>query len=119
MIVISTKKGKAGRMSVSYTGNMSVTPRMTYNRLELMNSQERVEVSREAYEKGLVLANGGNYGIGYTALALAYKKQEISLEEFTRGAKELEENNTDYFDILFRNAFSHNHSVSISGGSDK
>ena len=119
VIVISTKKGKAGRMSVSYTGNMSVTPRMTYNRLELMNSQERVAVSREAYEKGLVLADGGNYDIGYTALALAYKKQQISLDEFTKGAKELEKNNTDYFDILFRNAFSHNHTVSISGGSDK
>ncbi len=119
VIVITTKKGQAGRMAVSYTGNMSVTPRMTYKKLELMNSQQRVEVSREAYERGLVLADAGNYGIGYTALALAYKKQQISLDEFTREAKQLEKNNTDYFDILFRNAFSHNHTVSISGGSEK
>ena len=118
VIVITTKKGQAGRMAVSYSGNFSVTPKMSYNKLELMNSQQRVEVSREAYERGLVLDNAGNYNIGYTALALAYKKQEISLAEFTREAKQLEKNNTDYFDILFRNAFSHNHTVSISGGSN-
>ncbi|WP_065220684.1 MULTISPECIES: SusC/RagA family TonB-linked outer membrane protein [Butyricimonas] len=119
VIVISTKKGKAGRMSVSYNGNFSVTPRLNYNRMELMNSQQRVEVSREAYETGIPLDESGNYSIGYTALANAYKRQEITLEEFSEQAQQLERNNTDYFDILFRNAFSHNHTVSVSGGSDK
>lgn len=37
VIVITTKKGKVGRMSVSYSGNFSLTPRMTYNKLEVMN----------------------------------------------------------------------------------
>ena len=117
VIVITTKRGQIGRMSVSYNGNFSLTPRMNYNKLELMNSQQRVEVSREAYETGLPLA--GNQDIGYMALAKAYKNREISLEEFSERAKQLERNNTDWFDILFRNAFSHNHNISISGGSDK
>ena len=117
VIVITTKKGQVGRMSVGYSGNFSVVSRMTYNKMELMNSQQRVEVSREAYETGIPLA--GNQDIGYMALAKAYKNREISLEEFSEGAKQLERNNTDWFDILFRTAFSHSHNVSISGGSDK
>lgn len=117
VIVITTKKGQMGRMSVSYTGSLTYAPRMTYNKLELMNSQQRVEVSREAYNKGIPL--DGNQDIGYMALAKAYKNREISLEEFSTGAKQLEKNNTDWFKILFRDAFSHNHNVSLSGGSDK
>ena len=117
VIVITTRKGKVGRMSVSYRGNFSLSPRMTYDKLELMNSKQRVDVSREAYETGIPLA--GNQDIGYTALAKAFRNREISLQEFSEQVKQLEKNNTDWFKILFRNAFSHNHNISISGGSDK
>ena len=117
VIVITTKKGEKGRLVVNYNGNFSITPRLNYNRMELMNSQQRVDVSREAYERGLVL--GGNQEIGYLNYALQYKRGEISLEKFSEMAKILETRNTDWFDILFRNAFSHNHSISISGGGDK
>lgn len=117
VIVINTKKGQIGRMSVSYNGNFSLTPRLNYDRMELMNSQQRVAVSREAYEKNMVL--GSNPEIGYGALANAYRNREIDLETFTREAKRLEKFNTDWFDLLFRNAFSHNHTIGVSGGTDK
>ena len=81
VIVITTKKGKVGRLSVSYSGGMSISPRMTYNRMELMNSQQRVDVSREAYETNIPLS--GNQDIGYTGLAKAYRNRQITLEEFT------------------------------------
>ncbi|MBC5622024.1 SusC/RagA family TonB-linked outer membrane protein [Butyricimonas hominis] len=117
VIVITTKKGKVGRMSISYSGGMSYSPRMNYNKLELMNSQQRVDVSREAYETNIPLS--GNQNIGYSALAKAYRNREITLEEFTAAAKQLEKNNTDWFKIFFRNAISHNHTVSISGGTEQ
>ena len=117
VIVITTKKGKIGRMSVNYSGNFSFTPKMNYNKLELMNSKQRVEVSREAFQNGLVLS--GNQDIGYTKLAKDYRLRKISLEEFREGVAKLETNNTDWFDILFRNAFSHNHTVGVSGGTEQ
>lgn len=117
VIVITTKKGKVGRMSVSYSGGMSYSPRMNYNKMELMNSQQRVDVSREAYETNIPLS--GNQDIGYTGLAKAYRNREISLEEFTAQAKQLEKNNTDWFKVFFRDAISHNHTVSISGGTEQ
>lgn len=117
VIVITTKKGQKGRMSISYSGNFSTSTKMNYNKLELMNSKERVDVSREAYENGNLLTYEDQ--IGYTALALAYKRKQISYEEFNTKAKQLETVNTDWFDILFRVPFSHSHNLSISGGSDK
>lgn len=117
VIVITTKKGERGRLSLSYSGNFSLSARMNYRKLELMNSKERVDASREAFMKGSVLTS--DEPVGYMALALAYRRREISFAEFNAGVKELEQNNTDWFDILFQTPFSHSHSISISGGDDR
>ena len=39
VIVITTKKGEKGRLSLNYGGSVTFTPRLNYNRMELMNSQ--------------------------------------------------------------------------------
>lgn len=45
--------------------------------------------------------------------------KEISYDEFNDEVKKLESTNTDWFKLLFRNSVSMNHSLSISGGTDK
>ena len=117
VIVITTKKGELGRMSISYNGNFSTSAKLSYKGMELMNSKQRVDASREAYDKGAVFPQEDV--IGYTALRLAYQRREISFDEFNAEVKKLETNNTDWFDLLFQVPFSHNHSISVSGGSDK
>lgn len=42
----------------------------------------------------------------------------ITAQEFETQVAKLETNNTDWFDLLFRNPVSQNHSVSLSGGSE-
>ena len=116
VIVITTKKGKVGRMALSYAGNFSITPRLTYDKMELMNSQQRIDVSREAFNKRYILKQ--DQTLGYMGLALAFKRNEISLEEFSQRVRDLEKANTDWFDILFQTAFSQSHSIGISGGKD-
>ena len=89
---------------------------MNYDKLEIMNSKERVDLSREGYRRG---AKMPKETIGYTGLALAYERGEIGLEEFSEKVKELETTNTDWFDILYRTPFSQSHTISFSGGDDK
>jgi tonB-linked outer membrane protein, susC/ragA family len=118
VIVITTKRGEKGRMSISYSGNFSIGSKVTYDKLNLMNSKERIDVSREIYERGLVssqsLAN-----VGYQALLQQYLQEKISYNEFNAGVKKLEVVNTDWFDLLYENPFSYSNNVSVSGGSDK
>ena len=52
VIVITTKKGERGRLSLNYSGNFSVGEKLNYDKLEIMNSKQRVDLSREAYERG-------------------------------------------------------------------
>lgn len=118
VIVITTKKGKSGRMSVNLSAKTSVTPRVNYKNMELMNSKQRIDVSREVIQKGLTdisdLAD-----IGYEGAYKDYVFNRISYDEFNRRVDRMETVNTDWFDILFCNAFSQNYTVGISGGSDR
>ena len=118
VIVITTKKGEKGRLSINYTGNFSVGSKVTYDKLDLMNSKERIDVSKEIFEKGLVGKNSLE-PIGFSGLLSQYLQEKISYDEFNAGVKKLEVVNTDWFDLLFENPFSHSHSLSVSGGSDK
>ena len=53
VIVVTTKRGKIGAPRVNYSGTVTVTERPSYNKLNLMNSKERIDVSKEIAEKGL------------------------------------------------------------------
>lgn len=118
VIVITTKKGKAGRMSVNLNAKLSTTPRMTYKNMELMNSKERVDVSREVIERGLI-DNSDLADIGYEGAYKDYVFNRISWEEFNERVDRLETVNTDWFDILFCTPLSQSYTIGISGGSDR
>lgn len=117
VIVITTKRGQTGRTSISYTGNYSVGSKVTYDKMNLMNSKERVDVSREIYERGLVSSQSLT-SVGFEGLLGMYLQEKINYTQFNEGVKKLETVNTDWFDLLFENPFSHRHSLSISGGSN-
>lgn len=118
VIVITTKRGVKGRLSVGYHGGLSVGERISYDKMNLMNSRERNDVSREIYERRLV-SQRSLEPVGYEGLLARYLNQEISYDEFSAAAKKLDTQNTDWFELLFRNPLSHSHSVSVSGGSDR
>lgn len=118
VIVIKTKRGKEGRPMVSYSLGVGVTEKVTYDRLELMNSKDRVAVSREIFNRGLT-ANWTNNTIGYAGAMKNYLDKKITYEEFNRQVQQMETVNTDWFDILFRTPVNVNHGASISGGTEK
>ncbi len=118
VIVIRTKEGQQGPLSVSYSMGLNMAEQVTYDKLELMNSKERVAVSREIFERGLSALNT-NTDIGYAGALNKYLSKEISYEDFNNQVAQMESVNTDWFNILFRNPFSHSHHISLSGGSQK
>lgn len=120
VIVIKTKRGKMGSMAVSYSGGVNFGERVSYNALERMNSKERVAVSKEIYNRGLIASTSGmSAGLGYAGALNKYLFKEITAEEFESQVARMETMNTDWFDLLYRNPVSHHHSVSFSGGYDK
>lgn len=122
VIVITTKQGKSGKTTVKYSGNMSVRARPNYGMFNLMNSQERVKFSQEAFQAGS--SYSGSFAPikqldTYEGLYRMYLDKDISYEEYAAGYNRLETVNTDWFDILTRTSVSHNHNLSLSGGTEK
>lgn len=93
VVIITTKRGKAGVTQVDYEGSYSIqSPRKT---LDLMNAQQFAEFYNQQ------AANDG--------IAPRFTPDEIN--SFGEG--------TDWQDLVFRNAPLHNHSLTVSGGSEK
>ncbi|WP_316828963.1 SusC/RagA family TonB-linked outer membrane protein [Pedobacter miscanthi] len=118
VIVITTKKGKIGKPSINYSTNFTTSQKPNYGMFNLMNSKERVDVSREIYAKGLQFGVTPD-PISYEGLATSLFDKKITQEQFVAGVNKLETTNMDWFDALFQTPISQNHSLNISGGSDK
>jgi TonB-linked SusC/RagA family outer membrane protein len=131
VIVVTTKKGKAGQAHISYTGEYTLRLKPSYRNFNIMNSQDQMSVYQELQQKGYLnyaeIANAsssGVYGKMYNLISqynpatgqFGLENTEKAKLAYLRAA---EYRNTDWFDLLFSNAVMHNHSVSASGGTEK
>ena len=131
VIVVTTKKGRAGFSKISYTGEYTMRLKPHYSEFNIMDSQEQMGVYKELKQKGWLnfsdtyrASESGVYGKMYqlmntydpTSGTFALENTEHAMNEYLRQA---EYRNTDWFDELFSSAIQHNHSVSMSGGTDK
>ena len=80
VIVITTKKGKVGAPTVSYSlsGTYRQRPRYTDRSVDVMNSQERIDFSKEVVRKKQLVPNLTSY-VGYEAAYNDYVNGVISL----------------------------------------
>ncbi len=131
VVVITTKRGRAGRSSVNYTGEFTYRMKPSYSDYNICNSQEQMGIYKEMAAKGWLefstLANSstaGLYGKMYTLMSQYDASSGTFGLPYTDAAmasylQEAEFRNTDWFDLLFKNNIVQNHSVSISTGTEK
>ena len=130
VIVVTTKKGESGRMRINYNNTFTVSfqPQRTLN---LMNSEEKLawedelweEFSAAKYNRSLtdntviypVVGIVGQIRAGLGDFA-SMKGDREAQNAYIEGLKSVD---TNWYDLLFRNAFSQGHHLSLSGGSDK
>ena len=72
VIVVTTKKGKAGTNRINYTGEFTMRLKPSYRNFNIMNSQDQMGVYREMYndgyfsfEKSFRASNSGVFGKMY------------------------------------------------------
>lgn len=131
VIVVTTKKGTPGRAQVRYSGEYTTRLIPSYSNYNIMNSQEQMAVYKEMYDKGwlnysnvVYASSSGVYG-KMSQLINTYNPEtgQFMVENTEEGRnaylRQAEYRNTDWFKVLFRNSIQHNHSVSISSGTEK
>ena len=131
VIVVTTKRGKAGATRINYTGEFTMRLKPSYNQFNIMNSQEQMSVYKEMYNAGFLTFAGtyrgsesGVYGKMYQLMNTYDTETGQFLLPHTAEAmniylRDAEFRNTNWFDELFSAAISQNHSISMSTGTDK
>ena len=123
VIVITTKKGKVGKMQVNYSTNFSVQmkPQQGAN---FMNTKEKLSWEQHIWdefsEEGF--KSGGDYPvIGIVGMIRSGKDKfaGMSLNEQNATIAGMSENSTDWLDLLFQNSISQSHYLSMSGGQNR
>ena len=131
VIVVTTKKGKAGQAHINYTGEFTTRLIPSYSDFNILNSQDQMGIYRELQDKGWLgfssVLNGSDYGVYgkmYELINTYDEKTGAFLLSNTEAARNqylqnAEFRNTDWFDELFSNSIQQNHSISMSGGTAK
>ncbi len=114
VIVVTTKKGRRNSFNISYQHTSAVSLRPSYKDFDLLNSQERVELTQQMYEDGLTISGS----VGMENLMKEYASGNLSRDEYANEVRRLETRNMDWFKLLYRNAYTQTHNLSISGGSE-
>uniref|UniRef100_UPI003FF09B9A SusC/RagA family TonB-linked outer membrane protein n=1 Tax=Candidatus Cryptobacteroides bacterium TaxID=3085639 RepID=UPI003FF09B9A len=130
VIVVTTKKGEAGKMRISYnnTFSWSFKPERSLN---LMNSSEKLSWENELWNE----FSAAKYAASLTDNTVIYPVVGIvgqiraGLGDFAsmKGDKAAQDKyieslrnvDTNWYNLLFRNSFSQGHHLSLSGGSGK
>ncbi|MET1056330.1 MAG: TonB-dependent receptor [Pedobacter sp.] len=104
VILITTKKGKQGKAKVSYDAWVGIT---NATRLpELLNSEQYIQIKNEAVLNSKIL--GGNQNNSSVASALFFPSQNADGSNV----------DTRWYDQVYRTGVSHNHNISVGGGSE-
>ncbi|MBO5719926.1 MAG: SusC/RagA family TonB-linked outer membrane protein, partial [Bacteroidales bacterium] len=124
VIVITTKKGKQGKPQINLSAKLTVNPRLSIDRLNLLNSEEKVGLELDLLKsdytyrenKGAVAQILSNLGEtdaykagGWAALSPEAQNQINAIKGY----------NTDWNDALFRTVLNQEYYLSLSGGTDK
>ncbi|MFI2742802.1 SusC/RagA family TonB-linked outer membrane protein [Zhouia sp. PK063] len=97
VILITTKKGKAGKLSVSYNGYAGVSA--PARKLDLLNAEQYATIYNEKYANDFT-GNQADYALPYPNASSLGK-------------------GTDWQNVIFNNsALKENHELSLSGGND-
>ena len=121
VIVVTTKKGKAGQSHLSYTGEYTLRLKPSYRNFNIMNSQDQMAFLRELEAGGnltpaniLYQSKYGVYGWLYDNV-LKYRNGKFTQDNTEEGRlaylAAAEQRNTDWFRELYQHSIRHQHTV--------
>lgn len=124
VIVITTKKGKVGKPVINFSTKLTYSPKLNIDRLNLLNSEEKVGLELDLLKSGYPYreTKGEVYRI-ISGLGEVSNFRNGGWDALSPSAQsainKLKSTNTDWSDILFRDAFTQEYNLSLSGGSEK
>lgn len=109
VVIVKTKRGKAGAPVISYTGSFGTTDAISMPKMMTGYQHAQYLNDYNWASKNTGVANPANWAYDSTNTAI-YRSDE--LEHF-------KENNYDWLDMAWQRAFETRHALNVSGGTEK
>ncbi|GAB3171082.1 hypothetical protein GCM10027291_23590 [Telluribacter humicola] len=118
VVLVTTKQGRSGKLSLNYIGTTLVEK--MYDRIDMMNSEQYIDFRRDAYRRA------GTYPTVPTLQdderifggdQYAWANVQKGWEGGTWNGSQVP--TTNWTDMVLKTGISHDHTVSLSGGTDK
>ena len=124
VIVVTTKKGKAGAPNINVFTKLTVSPNMGLGRLNLLDSDQKVGLELDLLRSDYTFReNKGDVSRILTSMGELNAYKTGGWDALTADAQSaisnLRHQHTDWNDILMRTAFTQDYGVSVSGGGNK
>ncbi|MDR2283365.1 MAG: SusC/RagA family TonB-linked outer membrane protein [Sphingobacterium sp.] len=131
VIVVTTKKGKAGKTKVSYNGFLNFQGRPDYDYFPMMNSADYIQASREIFDPKLFPYNTVSVYNPSLSNKVGIAPDRQVMYDMSRGVLSQEQgqskldslsrisNTKQIGDLMYRPALLMNHTLSVSGGGEK
>ena len=120
VIIITTKKGKEGKVKVDFDASLSVQNYV--HKMEVLNAREFGQVMWQAFVNDGLDPNGNalgyRYNWGYDAQGLPVLNK-MSMNRFLDDNGTTPAGNTDWFDETTRTGFAQQYNMSLSNGSER
>ncbi|HZL11979.1 MAG TPA: TonB-dependent receptor [Prolixibacteraceae bacterium] len=120
VILVTTKRGKSGKMTLNYNGTMTVSN--LYDYADYMNSEQYIDYRRNAYREAGKYPAGTDYDKDFEIFNGS--GDPIAWENIAKGWEGGAWNgskvpNTDWAGYVSRTGITSEHTISASGGTDK
>lgn len=131
VIVITTKKGRSGMSSFSYTGEFTSRLVPTYGEFNIMNSQDQMDFYMDMQNKGWLPFSGTMRRSSFGVFGKMYQMMNTydpvrgqfllgnTPEDQASYLRHAELRNTDWFRELFSPSLMQNHAISMTTGTEK
>lgn len=135
VIVVTTKRGRTGKPVVNFSTKLTYSPNLDTSQLNLLNSEEKVNLELQMMKEQPFDYGGWGFMFypvypekgGVVNILRKYELLDTYRQngwdgltpEAQNAINRLKSINTDWNDILFRDAFTQEYNLSISGGSEK
>ncbi len=128
VILITTKQAKKGKLTMNYIGNLTLENQ--HDRTKMMNSAQYIEFRRDAYRRIRYLNPLANPNTTYPDVPTQADDQRIFGQDPYAWANVLKGwqggtwngslvPTTDWTDYALRTGITHDHTLNVSGGTDK
>ena len=123
VIIVTTKKGKKGRMTINFSANTFVNFMPDFDKINLLNSNQKVDLELAMAKRDDLSYRSGNGSVARILNAAKeldeYKKTGTITPETLAKINALRNNNLNWWNELYRSTINQQYTASVAGGGEK